>query len=79
MENNYNKAYYYNKYKQIISNKRVFCECCQTEYASWNIYKHNKTNKHIINSMSEDEKMKYLEEKMKRKVLQKIEKLSANL
>jgi hypothetical protein len=29
--------------------------------------------------MSEDEKMKYLEEKMKRKVLQKIEKLSANL
>ena len=75
----YNKNYYHNKYKQIISNKKSFCECCQLEYASWNIYKHRKSQKHLLNSMNEEGKQKYLEEKSKIKILKKIEKLKEKI
>jgi hypothetical protein len=76
---NYNKNYYNNVYKEIIKNKREFCVCCNKEFASWNIYKHNKTKKHKINSMSEDEKEKYLAEKNKTKILKQIDKLQNKL
>lgn len=75
----YNKNYYHNKYKSIISNKKSFCNCCQLEFAAWNIYKHKKSQKHILNSMSEEDKMIYLEEKSKNKIRQKIDKLTNTL
>lgn len=71
----YHKNYYHNKYKNIISNKKSFCDCCKLEFAAWNIYKHTKTKKHLLNSLNEEDKQKYLEEKEKLKILQKIEKL----
>lgn len=71
----YNKNYYHSKYKEIIKNKKCYCDCCQLEFAAWNIYKHNKTQKHFFNSMSEEDKLKYLEEKSKKKIMRKIEKL----
>ena len=78
-QTNYNKNYYHNKYKQIISKKRSFCDCCQLEFAAWNIYKHTKTQKHILNSMNVEERKQYLEEKSKRKIRQKIDELKSLL
>ena len=75
----YHKNYYHSKYKNIIANKKTFCDCCQLEFAAWNIYKHTKTRKHLINSMNEHDKQKYLEEKLKQKILQKIENLRKRL
>jgi len=75
---NYNRNYY-QKYKNIIANKRSYCDCCQLEFAAWNIYKHNKSKKHLFNSMSEEDKKKKLEEKTKEKINNKIEKLKALL
>jgi hypothetical protein len=71
----YYKQYYHNKYKDIISTKKQFCQCCQLEFSSWNIYKHTKTKKHLLNSMNEEDKQNYLEEKSKTKILKKINKL----
>ena len=75
-QKDYHKKYYNNKYKEIISKKRSYCDCCQLEFASWNIYKHMKTRKHIMNSMNEEDKLRCLEEKSQKKILQKIEKLT---
>jgi hypothetical protein len=71
----YHKNYYHSKYKNIIANKTSYCDCCQLEFAAWNIYKHNKTQKHIFNSMNEEDKQKYLGEKSKMKITKKIDKL----
>jgi hypothetical protein len=71
----YHKNYYHNTYKNIIANKKCFCECCQLEFASWNIYKHNKSKKHFFNSLNEEDKQYYLEEKKKDKIVKKIHRL----
>ena len=59
----YHKMYYHNKYKNIISTKKSFCDCCQIEFSSWNIYKHNKSKKHYFNSLSEEDQRKFLQER----------------
>ena len=74
-KSDYNRNYYQNKYKNIISNKKCYCECCNLEFAAWNIYKHKKSKKHLINSMNEEDKMKYLEEKYYDKINKKIDTL----
>jgi hypothetical protein len=74
-QSDYNKNYYHNKYKNIIANKRSYCECCDLEFAAWNIYKHKKTKKHLINSLNEEDKKKYLENIHKDKINKKISKL----
>lgn len=71
----YNKHYYQNKYKQIIQNKKRVCECCQQEFSAWNMYKHNKSRKHFLNTLSEEDRKKYFEEKSQEKIRQKIERL----
>jgi hypothetical protein len=68
----YNRNYYHSKYKNIIANKKAYCDCCQLEFAAWNIYKHKKTQKHIFNSMNEDDKRNYLEDKSKLRINKKI-------
>ena len=75
---NYNRNYY-QKYKNIIANKRSYCDCCQLEFAAWNIYKYNKINKYLLNLINEKNKKKKLEEKTKEKINNKIEKLKALL
>lgn len=70
---NYNKLYYHNVYKSIIANKKSYCDCCKLEFASWNIYKHKKTKKHLFNLMNQEQQEKYLEEKLKSKINKKIE------
>ena len=71
----YNRNYYHNKYKDIIANKKSYCDCCQLEFASWNIYKHKKTKKHLFNLMNEEDKIKYLDQKAKLRINKKIDSL----
>ena len=63
----YHIDYYQNKYKEILKNKKLFCETCKKEVQSWNIYKHKISKKHILNSMDENEHKKYLAEKVNQK------------
>ena len=65
----YHSDYYQNKYKEVLKNKKCFCEICQKEVQSWNIYKHKSSKKHILNSMDENEYKKYLGEKINQKIL----------
>jgi hypothetical protein len=63
----YHIDYYQNKYKEVLKNKKLFCENCKKEVQSWNIYKHKISKKHILNSMDENEYKKYLAEKVNQK------------
>ena len=69
----YYKNYYHNKYKNIIKEKKEYCECCKLEFASWNLYKHRKSKKHQINSLSEEEKLNYVKQQQLNKFLAKVE------
>lgn len=71
----YHKNYYHSRYKEIIKKKKSYCDCCNIEFASWNIYKHNKSQKHFFNTLNEYEKERYLEIKSKDKIIKKIKKL----
>jgi len=64
----YHSDYYHKKYKEVLKNKKCFCEICQKEIQSWNIYKHKSSKKHILNSMDENEYKKYLGEKINQKI-----------
>lgn len=57
---NYYKEYYRNHYKDIIKDKKDFCNACNCVVAKWNVYKHNKSKKHQFNLLSEDEKKELL-------------------
>lgn len=71
----YHHNYYINHYKEIIKNKKTYCDCCQTEVSSWNFYKHKNSKKHQINSMTEEEKANYEISKQKNKEIKEKEKL----
>lgn len=61
----YHHNYYVNHYKQIISTKKIFCECCKVEISAWNLYKHKNSKKHLYNSLSDEEKEKIIAAKQK--------------
>lgn len=75
----YNKNYYQNIYKDKLKNTCVYCDLCQKEYKSWNIYKHNKSKKHYLNSLSEEEREQYDKEKLDNKIKKMINKLENKL
>ena len=37
---------YYQSHKDKLG-KKVWCETCQIEISKWNLYKHNKTERHL--------------------------------
>ena len=59
----YYKNYYHTYYKDIIKDKKCFCEICNIEVSSWNMYKHKQSNKHQFNLLSDDEKKDILDKK----------------
>lgn len=61
----YNHNYYINVYKDKIKNAKVKCEACKCEYSKWNESKHYKSKKHQLNIMSEEEKLKFIENKVR--------------
>ena len=71
----YNHNYYITVYKEKIRNKKVKCEACNCEYSKWNEYKHFKSKKHIVNTMTEEEKQIHIQQKisqMEEKYLTKL-------
>ncbi len=75
----YHKKYYEEHYKPKLQNKKEFCECCQEFVVAWNIYKHAKTKKHMVKSLSEEERLKYLQEKQNHKIEKQIDKLKSKI
>ena len=61
----YNHNYYMNVYKTKIKDIRLKCDACNCEYSKWNEHKHFKSKKHIFNVMSPEEKMKFIEDKVR--------------
>lgn len=75
----YHRQYYKNHYKDIIKNKKTFCECCQVEVSSWNIWKHRQSKKHTVNNMTEDERKEHDANLRQIKLLKKIQHLESQL
>ena len=75
----YHRDYYQNHYKEIISNKKSYCECCQKTISAWNTYKHKQSVKHKLNCMTEDDKNAYHKALEERRINKRIAKLQQQL
>lgn len=75
----YHHTYYITHYKDIIKNKTSYCSVCDRELTKWNIYKHNKSKQHIINSMTEQERRVYEEQVRVKQIEQKRQRLLRQL
>ena len=61
----YNHAYYMNIYRDKVKDLKLRCETCNCEYSKWNESKHYKSKKHQLQLMTTEEKMKFIEDKVK--------------
>jgi non-homologous end joining protein Ku len=71
----YHHNYYVNHYKNIVAEKKIFCECCNVEVSAWNIWKHKNSKKHKYNLLSDEEKLNYDNEIKTAKIQKFINKL----
>jgi hypothetical protein len=63
MEKNYNKEYYINVLKEKVA-KPIRCEFCKCEFKAWNVIKHSKTKKHLLNIMTPEDRILELKRRL---------------
>jgi 5-bromo-4-chloroindolyl phosphate hydrolysis protein len=75
----YSQIYYENYYKDVIKHKVKYCSVCDKNVQAWNMYKHNKSQKHQFNAMSITEKNLYLINRDKERAQKKIDRIKKSL
>jgi len=76
---NYAQQYYHTIYKDRLKDKTELCPICEMNVHVWNRSKHLKSKKHIMNSMTEEERKNMELIKAKIKVEKKLQEVMKEL